>query len=200
MADGVMTEVQGPAVIGGLVDDYLAACRAKGLSPKPIKFAFGYPLKGVFVPWCGRIGVVAPSELSTRLVERFSAELMETGGRRGELSRNTVWSYLKAVRGFLAWAKAEGEDVDAEARLPKLPQRHIDVLTRDEVQRMEDAADSERDKLIVRVLADTGAHVASVADRRLPRPVLRGDGLRLAPAAPDGALSRDSALRVEQLP
>jgi hypothetical protein len=30
----------------GLVDDYLASCRAKDLSPKTIKLAYGYPLKG----------------------------------------------------------------------------------------------------------------------------------------------------------
>lgn len=158
--------VRGQTALEGLVDDYLASCRARGLSPKTIKLAYGYPLKGVFVPWCGRVGVSAPSQLSTRLLERFSAELMETGGKRGELSRNTVWSYVKAVRGFLAWAKSEGEDVDAEARLPKLPQRHIEVLTRDEVQCMEDVADSERDKLIVRMLADTGVRVGELVKLR----------------------------------
>jgi integrase len=105
-------------------------------------------------------------DLTTRLLERFSAELMESGGKRGELSQNTVWSYVKAVRGFIAWAKVEGEDVDAEARLPKLPQRHIEVLTRDEVRRMEDVADSERDKLIVRVLADTGVRVDELVKLR----------------------------------
>jgi integrase len=31
-----------------------------------------------------------------------------------------------------------------------------DVLTRAEIQAMEDAANNERDKLIVRLLADTG--------------------------------------------
>ncbi len=166
MPERVATEVLGPPAIEGLVDDYLAACRAKGLSPKTIKLAYGYPLKGVFVPWCVKAGIVSPSDLTTRLLERFSANLMENGGKRGELSQNTVWSYVKAVRGFLAWAKAEGEDVDAEARLPKLPQRHIEVLTRDEVQRMEDVADTERDKLIVRLLADSGVRVGELVKLR----------------------------------
>jgi integrase/recombinase XerD len=166
MREGAATAVQGSPVIEALVDDYLASCRARGLSPKTIKLAYGYPLKGVFVPWCVRVGVTRPVELTTRLLERFSAELMEAGGKRGELSQNTVWSYVKAVRGFLAWAKAEGEGVDAEAKLPKLPQRHIEVLTRDEVQRLEDAADSERDKLIVRVLGDTGVRVGELVKIR----------------------------------
>src|SRR5689334_7092892 len=139
MPEPVATDVQGQHAIEGLVDDYLAACRARGLSPKTIKFAYGYPLRGVFVPWCVDLGIVSPADLTTQLLERFSANLMD-GGKRGELSRNTVWSYVKAVRGFLAWAKAESGKVDAEARLPTLPQRHIGVLTREEVQRVEDIA------------------------------------------------------------
>jgi integrase len=152
----------GPPAVAALVEDYLAACRAKGLSPKTVKLAYGYPLRGVFLPWCSRSGVHTPADLTTRLLERFSAELMEHGGKRGELSRNTVWTYVKAVRGFLAWARAEGEKVDAEARLPKLPQRLIEILSRAEVQRIEDAADSERDKLMVRILADTGVRVGEL--------------------------------------
>jgi integrase/recombinase XerD len=166
MTDGVVTAVQRSPAIERMVDDYLASCRAKGLSPKTIRHAYGYPLRGVFLPWCVEVGITATSELTTRLLERFSTKLMETGGKRGELSQNTVWSYVKAVRGFLAWAKAEGEGVDAEAKLPRLPHRHIEVLTRDEVQRIEDAADSERDKLIVRVLGDSGVRVGELVKLR----------------------------------
>jgi integrase len=38
----------------------------------------------------------------------------------------------------------------------------LDVLTREEIHRIEDAADTERDKLIVRVLADTGIRVGEL--------------------------------------
>jgi integrase len=41
----------------------------------------------------------------------------------------------------------------------------LDVLTREEIRRIEDAADNERDKLIVRVLADTDICVGEL--RRL---------------------------------
>jgi integrase len=48
------------------------------------------------------------------------------------------------------------------------------VLTREEIQRIEDAAVAERDKLIVRVLADTGIRVGEllrlrVGDSSAPR-------------------------------
>lgn len=148
------------------VEDYLAACRAKGLSPKTIKFSYGYPLRGVFLPWCADHGIDRISEVTTRWLEQFSTQLLEEGGKRGELSRNTVWTYVKAVRNLVAWAKAEGEKVEAEARLPSLPRRLIEVLSREEVQRIEDVADSERDKLIVRVLADTGVRVGELIKLR----------------------------------
>ena len=35
-----------------LVEDYLMACRAKGLSPNTVDNSYGYPLRGIFLPWC----------------------------------------------------------------------------------------------------------------------------------------------------
>jgi integrase/recombinase XerD len=114
---------------------------------------------------------------------------------------------MKAVRGFLAWAKAQGEKVEAEARLPRLPRRLIEVLSRQEVQRIEDVADSERDKLIVRILADTGIRVGELVKLRQRDLVGRdrspylhvqgkGDRERLVPMAP--ALARRLRRYVER--
>lgn len=139
-----------------LVSDYLASCRAARLSPKTIRFSYGYPLTAVFLPWARRNGIEEIEQLTTRRLDRLSGELMDTGGKRGELTTASVWTYMKAIRRFLAWAKAEGEMVNAEAKLPKLPYRLVEILTPAEVQRLEGAAVSERDKLIVRILADTG--------------------------------------------
>lgn len=147
------------------VTEYLDSCRARGLSPKTVKQSYGYPLLHVFVPWCARQGLTEPGELSTRFIERYSAELLEHGGARGPLSKETVCTYVKAVRGFLAWLKAEGDQVEAEAGLPKLGRGVIEVLERDEVQRLEDVA-GERDKLIVRLLADTGVRVGELVKLR----------------------------------
>src|SRR5215472_12487066 len=179
MPGPVRADVQAAPAIERLVEDYLAACRAKGLSPKTVKMAYGYPLRRVFLPWCAREGIAEPPQLSTRLLERFSAELIEHGGKRGELSRNSVWTYVKAVRSFLAWAKAEGEEVTAEARLPKLPQRLVEVLSREEIQRIEDVAETERDKLIVRLLADTGIRVGELVKLRTSHFVERDRNLYL---------------------
>ena len=88
--------------IKGQVEDYLAACRAKGLSPKTVKLAYGYPLRGVFLPWCAEEGLTEPGQLTSRLLERFSARLMERGGKRGPLSRDTVFAESMAVAQIFA--------------------------------------------------------------------------------------------------
>jgi integrase len=51
----------------------------------------------------------------------------------------------------------------------------IDVLTRAEIQAMEDAADNERDKLIVRLLADTGIRWSEMLALRMTD-IIEGDG------------------------
>ena len=58
------------------------------------------------------------------------------------LARTTVWSYVKAVRGFVDWMRNEGEDVQAKVRLPRQEHKVIEVLERDEIDRLAAAADS----------------------------------------------------------
>ena len=50
--------------------------------------------------------------------------------------------------------------------MPKRPERVLDVLSREEVQALEDASKNERDKLIVRLLADTGIRVGELVGLR----------------------------------
>lgn len=183
--------------LDGLVEDYLAHCRAAGLSPKTIRHAYGYPLRQVFLPWCAAHDVSTPSGLTSRTLDRFVSDLLEVGGKRGELSKYTAWSYAKAAKQFVAWLKKEGEDVapTADVQLPRLPRRLVETLDRDEIQRLEDSALAERDALIVRVLADTGLRVGELTGLRVSDIVSRethpflkvrgkGDRERLVPLTP----------------
>ena len=61
----------------------------------------------------------------------------------------------------------------AKASVPKRPERVLDVLSREEVQALEDTAKNERDKLIVRLLADTGIRVGELVGLRTSDPVER---------------------------
>jgi integrase/recombinase XerD len=155
-----------PSPIEKLVDDYLASCRAGGLSPKTIRFSYGYPLSSVFLPWCADEGIKDVSEINNRRLDSLSARLQDTGHKRAELSKATVWTYMKAINRFLAWAKEEGEAVDAKGRVPKLQRKVIQVLSREEIDAMEHAAATERDAIIVRLLADTGIRVGELAALR----------------------------------
>ncbi len=191
-----LTVVEGKSSqLGRLIDDYLAHCRAAGLSSKTIRHGYGYPLRSVFLPWCAEHDVERLSQLNSRVLDRFVADLLEYGGRRGELSKHSAWTYAKAAKRFLAWAKEEGEEVEGQVKLPRLPRRLVETLERDEIQRLADAAQSERDALIVRLLADTGIRVGELVKLRREDLIERershflkvlgkGDRERLVPLAP----------------
>jgi hypothetical protein len=152
-----------------LVADYLAACRACGVSAKSIRFSYDYSLNSVFLPWCAGQGITEPTDLTSRLLDRFSAELLERPGKRGQpLAKDTVWTYVKAVRQLLSWANKEGEGIAANAQLPKRPQKLPEILSREEISRLEDAAGNERDALVVRLLADTAIRNDERRRRSLP--------------------------------
>lgn len=179
-----------------LVGDYLDSCRARGLSRGTIEQAYKWSLEEVFLPWAARNGVTDTDHLTQRALDRFTAELLSEGGPRGELSRHTVHSYVRPVRQLLKWAAKEGENVTgALPQLPRLPRHLMDVLTREEIARLEDAATTERDKLIVRLLGDTGIRVTELctlevdAVRRHERGALllvhgKGDKERKVPVSP----------------
>ncbi|MDQ6771636.1 MAG: tyrosine-type recombinase/integrase [Candidatus Dormibacteraeota bacterium] len=156
-----------PTSLLRLVEDYLADCRARGLSPKTIKDAYAYPLRDVLLPWCERIGIIEVTGLDARALNRLTSELLERGGRRGPLSRYTIDTYVRNINLFLGWCRREGLlDGTVRAQAPKLPRRVLDVLSAHELDRLEDVARSERDKLIVRLLADTGMRAGELLQLR----------------------------------
>lgn len=148
-----------------LLRDYITHVRAGGKSPKTVELYQNHLLR-IFLPWARSQGLTSPDQLTSRTIDRFSEHLLTEGGSRGPLSKATVHSYLRTVNYFLSWARKEGEVGDAKAQLPRLPTRDIEVLSRDEIARLENTARNERDKLIIRVLADTGVRVAELCGLR----------------------------------
>jgi integrase/recombinase XerD len=150
------------AELNQLVDDFLASARGRGLSPKTLR-EYRFPLNEVLLPYCRRHGIAEVEQLTRPALDRLSAQLLEEGGKSGRtLSRHTIASYVRSINVFLSWAEAEGESVAGRAKAPKSSKRLIDVLSRDEIQAMEDAAVTERDKLVVRLLADAGIRVGEL--------------------------------------
>src|SRR5439155_23317248 len=62
--------------LGRLVADYLAHLRARGLSPRTSQQAIDV-LERRWLPWCRQHGVASPEQLDQRLLERWSAFLLE---------------------------------------------------------------------------------------------------------------------------
>jgi len=191
--------VVAPAPAGALqrlIDDYLQDRRVN-CSPKTIKI-YRDALEDVLLPACATRGVEAVDQLTDRLLNDLTVSLLDgTGSRSGRpLSKHTVHSYTRAINSFLAWARKDGEKVTAKAKLPTLGKRVLDVLSREEIQGLEDAAATERDKLIVRVLADTGLRLGGLLGLTLGdllqdartfslRVHEKGDKQRLVPIKPE---------------
>lgn len=149
-----------------LADSFVDDRRESGLSIKTVTW-YRDTLRREFLPWAGREKITDPADLAGR-VGQYTTYLLD---RTPPLARATVRGYVRAVRVFLAWAGRDinhedgggGAVVGGSPRLPKA-EKHpdIDVLSRDEIASMEAKAQTERDKLIVRVLADTGIRLGEL--------------------------------------
>jgi integrase/recombinase XerD len=141
-----------------LFSDFEAAAQARGLALRTVEH-YADVLRRVLLGFCRRESL-QPRDLTKRHLERLAAELLQAGR-----SRQSVKTYMSAINRFLAWCHEEGELDKVRGPQPTVERRVLDVLSRDEIQRIEDAATTERDKLLVRVLADTGIRVGEL--RRL---------------------------------
>jgi len=179
-----------------LVEDFLSSCRARGLSRSTVEQVYGYSLKCMFLPWCAGKNLYQVDQLNQRAVDAFTSHLLTMTTRRGKpLSRSSSHIYIRNVRQFLKWCEREGEGTAAQPQLPRLSRRVIDTLTREEIDSLENATQSERDALIVRLLADTGIRIGELCSLKVEdlrfsdrRPLLKvrgkGDKDRLVPVAP----------------
>jgi integrase/recombinase XerD len=151
----------------GLVEDWLAGMRARGLSPRSLSQARD-TVEKAFLRWAAERGVTTAQQLDQDLVERLSQYLLEEHltPQGKPLSRESVRTYLRTMKGFVRWAQKRGEVGEVNVVLPKAPQRVLDVLTRAEIRDMEAAATTERDKLIIRLLGDLGLRLGELLSLR----------------------------------
>ncbi len=151
-----LTAVSRQSPLQLLVEDYLAHCAARGLSPRTVDRCYGYPLRVVFLGWCEESGIGSLDDLDGRAVDRFTSSLLQRTPRGHAISKHTVHSYVRPVRQLLTWATHVGEDVKAKPQLPRLTRPQRESLTREEIDGMELAVPFERDKLIIRIFGDCG--------------------------------------------
>lgn len=154
--------------IAPVIDAYLTDCRARGLSLKTVEDNYGYTLKQVLLPWLERQKIESIEAIDSKLLIRWQGSLLTEPGRRGKLvSRYSIQGWVKTVNSFMRWAKQQGEiSHEAKGRAPQPPKVLIEVLSRQEIDLMEQTALTERDKLIVRLLADTGIRAGELLGLR----------------------------------
>jgi site-specific recombinase XerD len=139
-----------------LTTQYLMHCRARGLMPKSLK-QYHYSIDAVFLPWCEEQGITEIGQLDQRQLDSFTVMLHDHRTAAGQpLSRSSIRTYIRPVGPLLNWATRAGADVKAKPQMPRRERQPRDVLSREEVDLLEEAMPSERDKLIIRIFADFG--------------------------------------------
>jgi site-specific recombinase XerD len=142
------------------IADFLSHSRAQGGSPRTTDH-YTVTLTRIFLPWCVAEGITEPNQLDQAALNRFNNHLLTRPGR--PLAKESVRSYLRPVRLFLGWTAKAGLTADGvNVQRVKAERKVLDTLSRAEIAEMEAAADSERDKLIIRLLGDSGIRLGEL--------------------------------------
>lgn len=142
------------------IDRYLLGAAARGLAHKTIT-GYHTSLRRSLVPWCQEQGIDTLAALDQDAVERYTVHLQN---HQPPLSRESQRTYLKPVRLLCAWGKERGIIGDVRVPLPRPSRIRRDVLTRAEIETLEAAGRTERDRLIVRIMGDLGAREGEIAN------------------------------------
>jgi integrase/recombinase XerC len=156
-----------PSTLERLAGDYIEDRMAAGLSARSIENDIRPRLERIFLSWCAANGVTEPGQLDQRTVNRFSNHLLTEGGPKGRLSVHSVAAYVKTANAFMNWMRRQGleQEIAGRAHKPKLPERHVEILTDAEIRAMIKAA-NPRDALIVQLLAESGIRVGELVALR----------------------------------
>jgi integrase/recombinase XerD len=164
MATLEVVETTKPTPLARQVEDFLASARARGKSPKTVEI-YAWPLRRLLLPYAAEAGIEDAGGITQALMDQLSTELLDPE-REKPLSRASAASYLRQINVFLGWVREQGDGSQAKAHVPGLDKKVRLVLSRDEIQLLEDAAQAERDRLIVRVLADSGVRLGELLGLR----------------------------------
>ncbi|MGA7989449.1 MAG: tyrosine-type recombinase/integrase [Candidatus Dormiibacterota bacterium] len=139
------------------VQAYLDHCRLHRVKPSTIKHSYGYSLFAVLLPWCQGEGITSAASIDQDTLNRYSAAIRGRTKRDGSpLADNTVWTYQKATKQFVKWYANVHKTTAPKLRLRQPPGRKVITLGRDQIALLEHTAETERDRVIIRLLADTG--------------------------------------------
>ena len=137
----------------------------RGYSPRTIKSYSAFLER--FLAWTKP---AEPKDITKDTVHQFRVKLLHTEDpQRGPLSKKTQNYYLIALRGFLKYLIKNGHNTlpPDEIELAKVPERQIDFLDENEMERLLAAPSGNslrdrRDKAILEVLFSTGLRVSEL--------------------------------------
>jgi len=157
------------------VSDFVSSKQAQGLSPRSVDQYSG--VLRLFEQWCATNGIAATEQLDQRVIDRWQAHVLSDVSLRTHkaLSRASARTYVRVTGIFLRWCQADdlvGPKV--KAKQPKKEKKLLRVLTREEIDKLEAVADSERDKVVVRTLADSGVRLSELLNLRASDLILSG--------------------------
>ncbi|TMC05583.1 MAG: site-specific integrase [Chloroflexi bacterium] len=159
----------GDTPIAKAIEDFESYLRVtRSLPAYNVRNYFHYPLMAIVPPFCEERGIDVMKGLDREAVDQLVLFIEGLRSKRNgaPISPASRVAYLKAVKYFLRWAQGEKmTPVDGDhIGLPALKKQHKDVLTKDEQRRLEAGAQSERDKLIIKVMLETAAREEGVAN------------------------------------
>lgn len=192
--DRIRGPIRASLEIPPLIEEWLESCRGRSLSPQTLHL-YRNVLAREFVPFLEREAVTDLSEVDQRLLDLFAAGL---GDRN--LSRFTVRTYLRPVITFAGWAKEQGLGDIGRPQLPKAHRQVRDILSSTEIQALEDVCQTERDKLIVRVLSDIGLRVGELCRLDVDDIKPGGDGFHYLKVKGKGQVPRMAPIPKAWLP
>jgi integrase/recombinase XerD len=149
-----------------LVGDYLEQVRTDGRSAATVS-QYRFALS-VFLRFCQEEGLETADQLTRNVIERYSDWLREQPGSRGRrLSDVSVNTYLRSLNLLLAWLSEQGELGQLRAMTHKSELKRMEVLSKAEIDGMLRVASTLRNRLIVRVLAETGCRLGELIRLRV---------------------------------
>jgi integrase/recombinase XerD len=153
-----------------LIDEYFAALKVAGRSPRTINWYRDNLLE--FVRFAERDGRPATlGDLQAPVVRRW---LLSLQSRPRRLAPSSVAGRVRTLKAFGTWAASELDLASNPLRavpLPRIPEQLVPSLRDPEIiallRAVEGSRDPERDRAIILLLLDTGVRVSEAASLRV---------------------------------
>jgi len=147
-----------PITMEVALEEFLMDCRARRLTAHTLR---GYRGKlSLFMRWCAKHAICRLDELTHRHVRQYLIDLAESG-----VSSAYQYGLAKDIRAFLNYCVRDDfihTSPFNKVRMPRLEKKVPHALSNSQIERILNAATTERDKAIVLFLFDTGVRASEL--------------------------------------